>query len=296
MRRMKTRQAIFIATLFSLPLLLLACSTPSEIQPTVTFTSPVPTATVTSSPSPIPPTATSTPLGCLTQPGKVEAGVVSSTIPPQEYLIYLPPCYFELTDQRYPVLYLLHGQTYTDDQWVRLGVPQAADAMFLARESVPFIIVFPDDRFWNLEAGPGFGDRLIGALIPYVDVTYRTIPNRAHRALGGLSRGGGWTIELGFEHPELFISLGLHSPAVFKDTTTVIERNLKDIPEENRPRLWVDAGDNDRELESIMLFEELLTSNDYLHEFHIYTGDHSELYWGAHVRDYLGWYAEAWNE
>lgn len=293
---MKTRQAIFIVTLFSLLLLLSACSASNEIPPTATVTSPPPTATVTPTPSPIPPTAAPTALGCLTQPGRIEAGAVSATIPPQEYLIYLPPCYSELTDQRYPVLYLLHGQTYTDDQWVRLGVPQAADAMFFSGESIPFIIIFPDDRFWNLDAGPGFGDRFIGALVPYIDVTYRTLPDRNHRALGGLSRGGGWAIQLGFERPELFGSLGLHSPAIFKENAPALEKIIKEIPEEARPRLWLDAGDNDRELESIMLFEEMLTHNDYLHEFHSYAGDHSELYWGVHVRDYLRWYAEAWNE
>jgi enterochelin esterase-like enzyme len=190
----------------------------------------------------------------------------------------------------------LHGQTYTDDQWVRLGVPQAMDEMFFSGESVPFIVVFPDDRFWNLDAGPGFGERLIGALIPHIDANYRTIPNREHRALGGLSRGGGWTIQLGFENPTLFGSLGLHSPAIFKDNAPYVERDLLSIPEEARPRLWLDAGDNDRELESIMAFEEMLTKNDFPHEFHFNSGDHSEPYWSAHVRDYLRWYAEAWNE
>lgn len=294
---MRPRQAIilaiFVATLLFVPS---ACSPAPEIPPAATVTVPPPTATITPSPSPVPPTATSTPLGCRTQPGRVEAGSVSSTTPAQEYLIYLPPCYTELTDQRYPVLYLLHGQTYTQDQWVRLGVPQAVDQMIASGESLPFIVVFPDDRFWNLAAGPGFGERLVGALVPYIDFTYRTLPDRAHRALGGLSRGGGWTLQLGFDRPELFGSLGLHSPGIFKDNAPVIERILKDIPEESRPRLWLDAGDNDRELESILVFEEILARNDYFYEFHLYAGDHSEVYWGAHVLDYLRWYAEPWNE
>ena len=170
------------------------------------------------------------------------------------------------------------------------------DELIFSGEITPFIVVFPDDRYWNLEYGPGFGDRLIGALVPYIDVTYRTIPNREHRALGGLSRGGGWTIQLGLENPELFGSLGLHSPAIFKDNAPVVERDLKKIPEELRPRLWLDAGDNDRELESIMVFEEMLARNEFPHEFHFNAGDHSEAYWGLHVRDYLRWYDEAWKE
>jgi enterochelin esterase-like enzyme len=234
-------------------------------------------------------------LACLTQPGRVEAGSVTVTIPPQEYLIYLPPCYYEQTSVRYPVLYLLHGQTFTYDQWVRLGVPQIVDRMMLSGESVPFIVIFPDDHYWNSDFGPGFGDRFIGALIPYIDVTYRTIPNREHRALGGLSRGGGWTAELGFKNPNLFGSLGFHSPAIFTGDAFAVEQQVLAIPEDQRPRIWVDAGDNDRELKSIFEFERMLTRNGIPHEFHFFSGDHSETYWGAHVNYYLDWYAQPWN-
>ena len=112
-------------------------------------------------------------------------------------MIYLPPCYDERIEINYPVLYLLHGQTYTDDQWIRLGVPNILDNLIHSGESQPFIIVFPDDRYWNLPAGPGFGERLVDSLIPYIDQTYRTLPDRNHRAIGGMSRGAGWALRLG---------------------------------------------------------------------------------------------------
>lgn len=291
---MNPRQANHILTIFTLLFGLSACSSPSNVIQTVTATFPPPTES--STPTPIPPTSTPTPLACLTQPGRVEQGAVNATVPPQEYLIYLPPCYYEQTDKRYPVLYLLHGQTFTEDQWVRLGVPQIADGMFFSGESVPFIVVFPDDRFWNSKFGPGFGDRLIGALIPHIDANYRTIPNREHRALGGLSRGGGWTAELGFKNPNLFGSLGFHSPAIFTGDGFVVEQLVAGIPENLRPRIWVDAGDNDSELKSIIEFERMLTLNGIPHEYHFFSGDHSEVYWGAHVSYYLRWYAKAWNE
>lgn len=293
---MSTRQAIIHATLLTLLFGLSACSAPTNIPSAPTVTVLPPTATVTFTPSPVPPTATATPFACLTQPGTVTDGEVSTTKPPQQFLIYLPPCYTELPDQRYPVLYLLHGQTFTQDQWVRLGVPQVADRLIHSGVSVPFIIVFPDDRYWNSQPGPGFGDRLINVLIPYVDENYRTIADRDHRSLGGLSRGGGWTIKLGFEHTDLFGSLGLHSPAVFKDNAPAVERVIRSIPEDLRPRLWLDVGDADSELASILFLEEMLTRNRYFHEFHFYAGSHSEAYWGAHVEEYLLWYTEAWNE
>ena len=295
MRRMNPRQAIFTTASVALLIGISACSPSQSLSPTATSTPP-PSPTATFTPSPVPPTATPTPLTCLTQPGKVEQGVVNATIPPQEYLIYLPPCYSELTDLRYPVLYLLHGQTYTDDQWVRLGVPQAMDAMFASGAGVPFIVVFPDDRYWNSDYGPGFGDRLVGALVPYIDATYRTIPNRENRALGGLSRGGGWTAELGFTNPRLFGSLGFHSPAIFTGDGFIVEKRVLAIPEDLRPRIWVDAGDNDHELKSILEFERMLTRHQIPHEFHFLSGDHSETYWGLRVPDYLKWYAQAWTE
>jgi enterochelin esterase-like enzyme len=293
MRRMMNRQAIF--WIFSTLLFLTsACSTSAETLSTPTSTAFPPTATATFTPSPIPPTFTPTPLTCLTQAGELKQNIISTTNPPQEFLIYLPPCYNELADTKYPVLYLLHGQTYTQDQWVRLGTPKIADRLIHSGESMPFIIVFPDDRYWNLPAGAGFGERLINELIPYVDANYRTIAQREKRALGGLSRGGGWSIQLGFAHPELFGALGLHSPAIFKDDAFSIEKTILTIPEESRPRLWLDVGDNDREIESILVFENSLTKTFYQHEFHLYTGDHSETYWSAHVEEYIKWYVSAW--
>ena len=264
-----------------------ASPTPTAIPPTSTQT-----ATITPSPTPIP---TATPLGCLTQPGGVESGALPDTKPAQEFLIYLPPCYDQKTDESYPVLYLLHGQTYTDDEWVRLGAPAAADDLIHFGAARPFIIVFPDDRYWNLQAGSGFGDRLINQVIPYIDQHYRTLGDRDHRALGGLSRGGGWTVQLGLTHYVLFGALGLHSPAIFGEDTPYLQDWVNAIPADFWPRLWVDAGDRDRELGSIRQFEQLLSSSDIPHEWHLYTGDHSETYWGAHVKQYLQWYADGWN-
>jgi enterochelin esterase-like enzyme len=218
-----------------------------------------------------------------------------NTKPPQEFFIYLPPCYDSLTDTRYPVLYLLHGQTYIDDQWVRLGMPTYADQLIHSNEAKPFIMVFPDDRYWNSDGGAGFGDRLINNLIPYVDQNYRTLADREHRALGGLSRGGGWTVQLGFARPDLFGYLGLHSPAIFKDNAPFVEKYIQAIPQESRPKLWMDIGDSDMELPRALLLEEILTRNDYVHEFHRYSGDHSEVYWSAHAERYLRWYTQVWE-
>jgi enterochelin esterase-like enzyme len=296
MRRMNTRQAIKLL-LLALLALFSACSTQTDIISTQTVI-PLPTltATITVTPSPVPSTFTPIPLPCLSQPGEIRQDVISYTNPPQEFLVYLPPCYSEQTDLRYPVLYLLHGQTYTQDQWVRLGAPRIADRLIHSGESVSFIMVFPDDRYWYAQPGAGFGDRLILDILPHMDENYRTIPERDRRSLGGLSRGGGWVVKLGFEFPELFGSLGLHSPAIFNADAPTMERKIRGIPEDSRPRLWLDVGDVDRELPSIRLFTQMLVRNNYVHEYHLYAGDHSENYWGAHMEEYLRWYIFGWQE
>ncbi len=275
---------------------LCACSTSNEIDPTPSAVPPTRTPRPTPTASRVPPTPTATPLTCLSQPPRVDSGEIDTTKPPQLFMIYLPPCYNVNTDQRYPVLYLLHGQTYTDAQWVRLGAPKDANQLILSGQAPPFIIVFPDDRYWNLATETGFGDRIVNVIIPYIDSNYRTIPDRQHRAIGGLSLGGGWAIHLGLTHYDLFSAMGLHSPAIRIEDGPYIEDWIKAIPAASLPRIWIDAGDRDKGLGDILQFESLLSLYQVPHEWHMYTGDHSEAYWGAHVMEYLRWYVEGWTE
>jgi enterochelin esterase-like enzyme len=304
MRRMKPRQAISeailrtkrLATLLMLLVLLTAC-TPSTLPiPTATLT-PVP-ATASSIPEATPtiksfPTAT--PMVCRTLPGRLQEGTLDSFKPAQEFQVYLPPCYDEKTDERYPVLYLLHGQTYTDDQWIRLGAASIVDTLILSGESRPFIIVFPDDRYWNLEAGPGFGDRLVNDLIPYIDSTYRTLPDREHRAIGGMSRGAGWSLRLGLTDWRLFGTVGLHSVAVLQKDYSRLKGWIASIPPTSRPQVFMDVGDADPELLKALQVESVLNDFDISHEWHLYSGAHTEEYWRAHVEEYMRWYAAQWN-
>ena len=278
-----------------------ACS-PSN-QPVPTSTPFSPTATLfplTATPHTNDPAtaSTNTPnpkADCLSQPGRVDGGKVESTKPPQEYLIYLPACYDEQTEAHYPVLYLLHGQTYTADQWIRLGAVDALDKLILSGESQPFIIVFPNDRYWYTEAGSGFGDRLVNALVPYIDETYRTLPDRNHRAIGGLSRGSGWALELGLTRWDLFSIIGLHSLAVFQGDGSKIEQWIQTIPPASAPTIFMDSGDNDPELAKALKVESMFTENGIPHEWHLFSGAHTEKYWSAHIGEYISWYASQWN-
>jgi enterochelin esterase-like enzyme len=292
---MITRQATkLLTTLLTLLTIITACSPSNQQIPTSTPLPPTdtPTPQPTSTNSFFP---TSTPLTCLTQLGRVEEGVLDTFKPAQQFRIYLPPCYDEKTDKRYPVLYLLHGQTYTYDQWIRLGTVNVVDRLILSGESQPFIIVFPDDRYWNLEAGPGFGDRLINDIIPYIDSTYRTIPDRNHRAIGGMSRGAGWSLRLGLTNWNLFGTIGLHSLAVLQKDASKLSEWIAVIPASSRPDIFMDIGDNDQEMIMAQQIEDQFNNYGIAHEWHLYSGAHTEQYWGAHVEEYIRWYAEQWN-
>ena len=286
-----------MAMLLTLFAVITACSPSSQAISTPTRTpipptqTPAPTVTL----SPVP--ATSAPLACLSQPGRVDKAVLTSTKPAQEYFIYLPPCYDERTDLRYPVLYLLHGQTYKADQWIRLGAVTAADQLILSGESEPFLIVLPDDRFWySKDSGDSFGDRLVDDLIPYIDQTYRTLPNREHRSIGGLSRGAGWALRLGLTRWDLFGHIGLHSLAVLETDGKFLEDWLDAIPGSVKPAVYLDIGESDAELGRAKLVAETLERYKFPHELHTSPGFHDEAYWSAHVEEYIRWYAEGWNK
>jgi enterochelin esterase-like enzyme len=292
---MKTRQATKWMPLLLTLLATISCASPNQPLPTSTPEPPTPTPQPTlTPPSPIYTSIPEQP-DCLTLPGRLEPGTLESTKPAQEYFIYLPPCYDEQALRHYPVLYLLHGQTYTADQWIRLGATAVLDELISAGEMQPFIVVFPDDRYWNLESGNGFGDRLVNELIPHIDETYRTINDREHRAIGGMSRGAGWSLKLGLTHWDLFSVIGLHSLAVFQRDGSKIGKWLKNIPPSSYPVVYMDIGDKDPERAMAVSVEEQFTEYGLPHEWHLYTGVHTEEYWSAHVREYLKWYAGQWN-
>lgn len=236
---------------------------------------------------------------CLEQGGQIELSSLRSPLLklPMEVRVYLPPCYAEQQERRYPVLYLIHGQNSNDDQWDRLGADETADRLIAAGEIPPFIVVMPRDRSWEQPAEDLFGRVLVEELMPWIDGRYRTIADRQQRAIGGLSRGAGWAVHLGLSHPELFGRLGGHSLAVFWSDTGKIRTWLAETPPDQLPEIYLDIGNKDRPqiLASTLWFENLLTDLSIPHEFYLFTGYHNEAYWSRHVETYLRWYSQAWQ-
>jgi enterochelin esterase-like enzyme len=247
---------------------------------------------------PAPITHTPSPTACAeTQ------GAVSQHTLPSKYLadglrftIYLPPCFAAYPTRIYPVLYLFHGQTYSDDQWVRLGATVTAARLISDGEVPPFIIVMPYDKSSAQPWQDPFDQAFQEELLPYVETNYRACAERTCRAVGGLSRGGGWSIHYGLTRPDLFSEVGGHSPAIFDSEGPRLSRLLDAIPPDLMPRWFLDVGIDDRLVTSASQFEQDLAARDIPHDWRLYTGVHNEAYWSSHVEEYLRWYAEGWEQ
>lgn len=125
------------------------------------------------------------------------------------YSIYLPPGYTQDIQARFPVVYWLHGGGGNELTGAPAVVP-AADEAIRTGALPPMIIVFVNGGpAWHYDDPPAgqLGETaFIDELIPLVDRTYRTIADRNHRAIEGMSMGGRGTTRGVFKHPELFCS------------------------------------------------------------------------------------------
>jgi len=264
---------------------------------------PTPPTTPSATPTPVDtpgfqPSPTPTSLACWQEGGYFESGALETELlrQPLEFRVYLPPCYAEFPEQAYPTLYLIHGQSYTDDQWQRLGTGDIAGALIASGELPPFIMVMPRDRAWSEPTEDKFGQAVVEVLLPWIETNYRAIPERQSRAVGGLSRGGAWALHLGITYTEFFGVVGMHSGFAFHTDAPLLRTWLVSTPVEGMPRFYLDVADHDRPdiYDSAVWFEAMLTEYNIPHEWHIFTGYHEEAYWGAHVEQYLRWYAKGW--
>jgi len=176
-------------------------------------------------------------------------------------LVYTPPGYDNDTSTRYPVLYLQHGMGEDLRGWSNQGrMNFILDNLLAAGEANPMIVVMEDggiaggfgqrrrggaaqDRFAVVRE---FTDILIKDVIPMIDSTYRTLSDRGHRAMAGLSMGGFQTFETTFPHLDLFAYIGGFSPGLPMDTIT----GIYDDPDAFNARvklLWIGTGTVERD-------------------------------------------------
>jgi enterochelin esterase-like enzyme len=276
--------------------------TPLSFTPayTATFTvPPLPTSTTWATKTPRPTeTPTATPLACWDDGGQVVEAEIPSAYQPVllSFLVYLPPCYSQQPDRLYPTLYLIHGQSFTPQQWVRLGVVEIADSWIGAGDVGPFLMVMPQVANWDEPSGFSFDLILMEELLPYIEANYRTSPQRADRAVGGISRGASWAVHMGLKYWETFGAFGGHSLPVFIDDAPSVPFWLDAIPSDQYPRIYVDYADSDQRAvrRSASWFVEQLDLRGMPYAFSTAPGTHSEDYWGRRIAEYLAFYLAEW--
>ncbi|HEY1209327.1 MAG TPA: alpha/beta hydrolase-fold protein [Terracidiphilus sp.] len=151
-------------------------------------------------------------------------------------LVYTPPEYDTQRSQRYPVLYLQHGGGEDETGWIRQAHANfILDNLIASKSAKPMIVVMaygyarragyiepdltgkpfgsPEMMKAMQEMSQAFEDDLTQVLIPYIDLHFRTLADRDHRAMAGLSMGGMQTFQVTFDHLELFSYIGGFSGA-----------------------------------------------------------------------------------
>ena len=156
--------------------------------------------------------------------GKSLEGNLEGDSPDRDVSIYLPRSYATNRTRRFPVVYLLHGYTDSDDRWFGpkqhfINVPAVTDRAIASGSTREMIIVMPNaytayqGSLYSTSATVGDWDRFVAEeLVSYIDGHYRTIPQLASRGLAGHSMGGYGTIRIGMKHPDVFSSLYILSP------------------------------------------------------------------------------------
>jgi enterochelin esterase-like enzyme len=217
----------------------------------------------------------------------------------QRYRVYLPPCY-NRTEARYPTLYLIHGSADDETHWQNLGLFDVMDEGLRAGKFAPAIIVLPYgtyNLYMNTSGGPGsYEEQFVNELLPLIDHTYRTDTRREMRAIGGISRGGVWSLEIGFRHPDLFGIVGGHSSALNVNLAppSLDPIEMADEASLKTQRIWLDAGDTDYTKPGVDKLHQALEKNGVSHVYKVWPGSHDDSLWGAHLADCLEFYTQTW--
>lgn len=228
--------------------------------------------------------------------------------------VYTPPGYEKNTGTRYPVLYLQHGGGELENEWIHSARANfILDNLIAGGRARPMIIVMnlgfvtrPGQEGQAPVPGyqPGFAaafeEMLISEVIPDVDAYFRTIADSRHRAMAGLSRGGGQTFYIGLENTGTFASMGVFSSGLFRGTRGPGGENLKFNAEEQIPGLltkaasfnkaldlfYISCGEQDERIEPTKKAVATFRENGLEVEFASFPGDHEWQVWRKSLHDF----------
>lgn len=205
-------------------------------------------------------------------------------------LVYTPPGFNKKT--KYPVLYLLHGIGGDEKEWLKGGSPQVVlDNLYAEGKLQPMIVVMPNGRAMKddravgnifdkdkVEAFATFEKDLLTDLIPFIEKKYPTLTDREHRAIAGLSMGGGQSLNFGLGNLDKFAWVGGFSSA----PNTKRPEELVPNPEAAKKQLkllWISCGDADGLISFSKRTHDYLYQNGVPHVYYVEPGGHDFKVW-----------------
>lgn len=256
---------------------------------------------------------------CATAQSRIETFALPSTVLGVEKscTVYLPDGY-DRSQESYPVLYLLHGAGGCHTDWTKRGdMRRIADEAIASGMARPMIVVMPDaagegEHFNGPRMGyfdvPGWNYEqfFFTEFIPAVEKHYRITADKAHRAISGLSMGGGGTAVYALRHPELFGSAcpmsGLldmfpgprsydnaFQQSVADNSPVAMLRAMSDdeLGGPRSVRWWVDCGDDDFLWRCNLDFYALMRERSIPVQYRMRDGGHTWRYWQTVLPDVL---------
>lgn len=235
--------------------------------------------------------------------------------------VYTPAGYADSKNTKYPVLYLLHGAGGDEEAWATLGrAAQVLDNLIAAGKAKPMIVVMPNGNP-NCEAAPGewskgmYKPSFMGHttskpvasveesfpdIIKYVESHYRVYKDKQHRAICGLSMGGGHSFGISKLYPNTFDYVGLFSAAISlnknfnirgndnqpKEVDPTIAKQLEDMFKYNPKLYWIAIGNTDFLYESNKIYREYLDSKGYNYEYTETDGGHIWRNWRIYLTSF----------
>jgi enterochelin esterase-like enzyme len=208
----------------------------------------------------------------------------------RKMLVYTPPGYSR--KQKYPVLYLLHGIGGDEKEWLKNGHPEIIlDNLYAEKKIEPMIVVLPNGRAMRddraignifdsvkVQAFATFEKDLLVDLIPFIEKNYPVYKERDHRALAGLSMGGGQSLNFGLANLEKFAWVGGFSSAPNTKTPELLVPDTKKAKEQLK-LLWVSCGVDDNLISFSQRTHDYLEAHEVPHVYYVEPGAHDFKVW-----------------
>ncbi len=205
-------------------------------------------------------------------------------------IVYTPPGYEKDASKKYPVLYLLHGTTDTEETWTKVGRANVIlDNLISQGKAQPMIIVMPYGRAWpkiskssgslrNWDNLQEFSKDFLNQLMPFVENNYRVKKDKDSRAIAGFSGGGGETLYLGLNNPTLFGWVCGFAPGMLKNeferNNAVAFANPSAVNKQLK-LFWIGVGKDDMLYNVVADYLKVLDEKKIKHETFISEGGHT---------------------